>query len=58
MIIEDFNIDVNLVAVKSKFTPLHFAASTGQLDAVRMLLLQGADPKLKDGHGRQGTYDP
>jgi hypothetical protein len=23
-----------------------------------MLLLQGADPKLKDGHGRQGTYDP
>lgn len=56
MLIEDFIIDINLVAVKSKFTPLHCAASTGQLEAVRMLLLHGADPKLKDGHGRQGTY--
>jgi ankyrin repeat protein len=57
MLIKDFNIDVNLAAVKYKFTPLHCAVSAGQLEAVRTLLLHGADPTLKDGHGRQGMYD-
>ncbi|KDQ65267.1 ankyrin repeat domain-containing protein 16-like [Zootermopsis nevadensis] len=53
LLIEDLNMDVNLATKKSKFTPLHCAASSGQLDAVRMLLLNGSDPTLKDTHGRQ-----
>jgi ankyrin repeat protein len=56
LLIEDLNMDVNLAANKSKFTPLHCAASAGQLEAVRMLLFYGSDPTLKDAHGRQGTY--
>jgi len=56
LLIEVVNIDINLAAKKSKFTPLHCAVNRGQLEAVRMLLLQGADPTLQDAHGRQGVY--
>lgn len=57
MLIEDLNIDVDLAAGKSKFTPLHCATNAGQVEAVRLLLLQGADPTLEDAHGRRGKYD-
>jgi len=57
MLIEDLNIDVNLAAAKSKFTPLHCAANAGQVEAVRLLLLQGADRTLEDAHGRRGKCD-
>jgi ankyrin repeat protein len=56
LLFEDLNMDVNLETKKSKVTPLHCAASSGQLEAVRMLLLSGSDPTLKDAHGRQGRY--
>jgi ankyrin repeat protein len=57
MLIEDLNVDINLAAAKSKFTSLHCAANAGQLEAVRLLLLQGADPTLEDAHGRRGKWE-
>eukprot|EP00666_Eupelagonemidae_sp_cell4sb_P004481 gene4481-14093_t len=32
-------------------TPLHAAADAGQIDAIRCLLCEGADPLIKDGDG-------
>jgi ankyrin repeat protein len=43
--------DVNAVQ-QDGVTPLMEAASTGQLELVRLLLAHDADPKAKDGKGR------
>ncbi len=37
---------------RSGMTPLHVAATRGDLDLTRRLLLHGADPERPDAHGR------
>lgn len=36
----------------SKWTPLHYAASSNKVDTVKWLLSHGADKSKKDGFGR------
>ncbi|CAK9032968.1 Ankyrin-1 (ANK-1) (Ankyrin-R) (Erythrocyte ankyrin) [Durusdinium trenchii] len=45
-------VEVNKGAKKEGWTPLHFAIKGGDLDMVRLLVANGADPEQKDKSGR------
>jgi uncharacterized protein len=42
---------------KAGNTALHWAALNGQLDAVKMLLEQGADPTIKNARGHDAIFE-
>ena len=44
-------VEVNKGAKKEGWTPLHFAIKGGDLDMVRLLVANGADPEQKDRVG-------
>jgi len=49
-------LDVNECAGCQEFTPLHLAASHGEVEVVRLLLRQRADPNARDGEGHSALY--
>ena len=52
-LLNECKVDINFEAADQS-RPLHFAAREGHCDAVRHLLLLGADPTLVDSHRRTG----
>ncbi|PSN51524.1 hypothetical protein C0J52_09932 [Blattella germanica] len=47
-LLRKWKMDVNIVNVINKFTALDYAVQAGQTDAIRQLLIHGADPQRKD----------
>ena len=48
----DLDVDPNARLDIERFTPLMFAAGTGQVEMVRVLLEAGANPDIEDARGR------
>ncbi|KAJ6310118.1 hypothetical protein OIU76_014950 [Salix suchowensis] len=60
LILDHIKADVNLPCGKVKTTALHCATSGGSInavDAVRLLLSEGADPNCLDGNGDRPEHD-
>lgn len=47
----DYGFDVNAIGPKNGYTPLHDAVWGNNPEAVRLLLLQGADPTIRNHDG-------
>jgi ankyrin repeat protein len=51
-LLENSTTDVNLLSTGSKNTALHFAASKGAINIIKLLLERGAYPNIQNSYGR------
>ena len=51
MLIDKFDVDINIRSMLAQETPLHFAVATSNKEIIHELLRRGADPNMRNKRG-------